>query len=456
MDALSDLLHAVAHCETVPRVGKVSQYYGMAVESVGPDVFLGELCHVHPPSQVAPVIAEVVGFRDGKVMLMPYGNLHGVHVGSEIIATGKTATVPVGRGFVGRIVDAFGHPLDEGGAIEASENYPLYPEPLNPLQRSPISEMLETGVGAIDSFLSVGRGQRMGIFAGSGVGKSTLLGMIARNSRAAVNVIALIGERGREVIDFIQSNLGPEGLERSVVVVAGADQPALVRTRAAFAATALAEYFRNQGLDVLLAMDSVTRFAMAQREIGLAIGEPPTARGYTPSSFSILPKLLERAGNFRVGGSITAFYTVLVEGDDFNEPVTDNLRAILDGHIVLSRQTANRGQFPAVALLESISRLQPQLVNPGHRQTVRELLRLLAVYEDSRDMIDMGVYEAGQNPEIDKAIAVIPEVNRLLAQSADESVDCADLMLQLNTALNRKPPVQRGAAAGARSGAAGQ
>ena len=289
MSTMNAILRAIQHCETVPRVGKVSQYYGMSVESNGPDVFLGELCQVYPPSKSKPVIAEVVGFRDGKVILMPYGNMQGVYIGSEITATGKAATVPVGPAFLGRVVDAFGKPLDKGADISAVEDYPLYPEPINHLTRKPITDILETGVGVIDACLTIGKGQRMGIFAGSGVGKSTLLGMIARNSRSAVNVIALIGERGREVLDFINTNLGPEGLAKSVVVVAGADQPALVRTRAAFAATAIAEYFRNQGLDVMLAMDSVTRFAMAQREIGLAIGEPPTARGYTPSSFSMLP-----------------------------------------------------------------------------------------------------------------------------------------------------------------------
>lgn len=443
----SEALHAIAHCETVPRVGKVTQYYGMAVESNGPDVFLGELCEVYPPSQVTPIIAEVVGFRDGKVMLMPYGNMHGVHVGSEIIATGKAATVPVGSDLIGRVIDAFGQPLDDGPEIVAAEHYPLYPEPINPLTRKPITEILETGVGAIDSFLTVGKGQRMGIFAGSGVGKSTLLGMVARNSQSSINVIALIGERGREVIDFIESNLGPSGLAKSIVVVAGADQPALVRTRAAFAATAVAEYFKNQGQDVMLAMDSVTRFAMAQREIGLAIGEPPTARGYTPSSFSILPKLVERAGNFQTGGSITAFYTVLVEGDDFNEPVTDNLRAILDGHMVLSRSIANQGLLPAVAILESVSRLQSTLVDDNHKRIIREIVRLFSLYDESKDMIDLGVYEPGRNIDLDKALDVVPKVRTLLSQASEEVIDMGDLMLQFTNLLNR-PVGQRRRAEG--------
>ncbi len=447
MSTMNAILRAIQHCETVPRVGKVSQYYGMSVESTGPDVFLGELCQVYPPSKSKPVIAEVVGFRDGKVILMPYGNMQGVYIGSEITATGKAATVPVGPAFLGRVVDAFGKPLDKGADISAVEDYPLYPEPINHLTRKPITDILETGVGVIDACLTIGKGQRMGIFAGSGVGKSTLLGMIARNSRSAVNVIALIGERGREVLDFINTNLGPEGLAKSVVVVAGADQPALVRTRAAFAATAIAEYFRNQGLDVMLAMDSVTRFAMAQREIGLAIGEPPTARGYTPSSFSMLPKLLERAGSFETGGSITAFYTVLVEGDDFNEPVTDNLRAILDGHIVLARRLANMGQLPAVALLESSSRLQNAVVSRHHRTLVGEIRRLLSVHEENKDIIDMGVYQAGRNPDLDKALNAIPALKRLFSQMPEDRVDLEDLLLQLGNVLDKAEAINRPARA---------
>jgi len=420
----------------------------MSVESNGPDVFLGELCQVYPPSQSNPVIAEVVGFRDGKVVLMPYGNMQGVYIGSEITATGKAATVPVGPEFLGRVVDAFGQPLDQGETITPVEHYPLYPDPINHLTRKPITELLETGVGVIDSCLTIGKGQRMGIFAGSGVGKSTLLGMIARNSQSAVNVIALIGERGREVLDFINSNLGEEGLARSVVVVAGADQPALVRTRAAFAATAMAEYFRNQGMDVMLAMDSVTRFAMAQREIGLAIGEPPTVRGYTPSSFSMLPKLLERAGNFEVGGSITAFYTVLVEGDDFNEPVTDNLRAILDGHIVLSRNLANLGRLPAVALLESSSRLQNAVIDESQLALVAEIRRLLSVYEENKDIIEMGVYQAGRNTDLDKALSVLPKLSKLFGQKPDERVELDDMLTQLGTTINQAEAINRAAATG--------
>ena len=440
---MDSILNALRHCETIPRVGKVSQYYGMSVESNGPDVFLGELCQIYPPSQSTPVVAEVVGFREGRVILMPYGNMQGVYIGSEITATGKSATVPVGDAFLGRVVDAFGEPMDGGAAIPALEQYPLYPAPINHMTRKPIDEMLTTGIGMVDACLTIGKGQRMGIFAGSGVGKSTLLGMIARNSAASVNIIALIGERGREVLDFITSNLGPEGLARSVVIVAGADQPALVRTRAAFAATAMAEYFRHHGHDVMLAMDSVTRLAMAQREIGLAIGEPPTSRGYTPSSFSILPRLLERAGRFDVGGSITAFYTILVEGDDFNEPVTDNLRAILDGHIVLTRQLANQGLLPAIDLLESASRLQSAVIDKSQAALVAEIRRLLSIHAESKDIIDMGVYQPGRNPDLDKALAVIPELKKLWVQAAEETVIPEEMLTQLHTVLNRAESLSR-------------
>lgn len=441
--SIARIVHAIQQCETVPRVGTVSQYYGMSLESNGPDVFLGELCQVYPPAQANPVIAEVVGFRDGRVILMPYGNMQGVHIGSEITATGKAATMPVGPEFLGRVVDAFGLPLDQGPPITGVEHYPLYPEPINHLTRKPISEIFETGVGIIDSCLTVGKGQRMGIFAGSGVGKSTLLGMIARNSQAAVNVIALIGERGREVLDFINANLGTEGLAHSIVVVAGADQPALVRTRAAFAATAMAEYFRNQGMDVMLAMDSVTRFAMAQREIGLAIGEAPTSRGYTPSSFSLMPKLLERAGNFELGGSITAFYTVLVEGDDFNEPVTDNLRATLDGHVVLSRNFANLGRLPAVALLESASRLQSAIIDRSHSALVAEVRRLLSIHEENRDIVEMGVYQAGRNTDLDKALNVLPKLYKLFGQKPAERVELEDILTQLHTVMSEAEAINR-------------
>jgi len=435
---------AVEKCETVPRVGKVTQYFGMAVESNGPDVFLGEICQIYPPHARRPISAEVVGFKDGRVILMPYDTLHGIHIGSEITATNESAKMPVGPDLLGRVVDAFGQPVDDRGPIEPAEHYPLHPEPINHLTRKPIKHALVTGVGVIDTCLTVGKGQRMGIFAGSGVGKSTLLGMISKNSQAQVNVIALIGERGREVLDFIHKNLGTEGLKKSVVIVAGADQPALVRTRAAFAATAVAEYFRNQGVDVMLAMDSLTRFAMAQREIGLAVGEPPTSRGYTPSSFSILPKLLERAGNFETGGSITGFYTVLVEGDDFNEPVTDNLRAILDGHIILSRGLANKSLLPAVDILESASRLLTDLIDDSHQATIAELKRLLTIHQESKDIIEMGVYQRGNNADLDRAIAVLPLVQDLFRQQPDFAADPSSTLNELNRCMAQAGVQKRG------------
>lgn len=436
MRNVDSIVQALGSCETIPRVGKVSQFYGLAVESIGPDVFLGELCEIYPPAGVASVVAEVVGFRDGKVMLMPYGSMHGVYIGSEIIATGRSASVPVGPELMGRVVDAFCQPIDGGDTVNTVETYPLYPEPINPLLRAPIEQTFDTGVAVIDSFLTLGQGQRMGVFSGSGVGKSTLLGMVAKNSQADVNVIALIGERGREVIDFVRNSLGDDGLAKSVLIVAGADQPALVRTHAAFAATALAEYFKDQGQQVFLAMDSVTRFAIAQREIGLAIGEPPTARGYTPSTFSLLPRLAERAGNFISGGSITGLYTVLVEGDDFNEPITDNLRAILDGHVVLSRKMANQGQLPAVSVLESISRLQSDLLTDEEQQLVRRALKLFSIYEENNDLVQMGVYQQGRNIEHDEALAVIPKIQDLLAQKPSEVVTRDALMVALATMLN--------------------
>lgn len=430
-------LHAVRHCETVPRSGRVLQFYGAVVESSGPEVFLGELCEIHSPLQMRSIQAEVVGFRDGKVLLMPYGNLQGVHVGSEIVAIGRSVSIKVGEHLRGRVINAFGDALDGLPMEEDGIEYPLYPAPINPMQRARITEVFHTGVKTLDAFLTIGRGQRLGLFAGSGVGKSTLMGMIARNSSSDINVIALIGERGREVRDFIEDNLGVEGLKKSVVVVASADQPALMRAHAAYSATAIAEYFRDQGLQVMLAMDSVTRFAMAQREIGLAVGEPPTSRGYTPSAFSALPKLLERAGNFQSGGSITALYTVLVEGDDFNEPISDHVRAILDGHVVLTRELANKGVFPAVDLLQSISRLLPDLIAKEQREVLTETLRLLAVYAESQDLIEIGAYEPGRSPDVDAAIKLVPLLRRCLKQSPDETSRRETVMSEVRSLLAR-------------------
>ncbi len=431
-------LAAVRSAEFVKRTGSVSQFFGLMVESTGPDVFVGELCEIHSRTHGRPIIAEVIGLRDGKVLLMPYEDLHGISHGNEVIATGKAAYVPVGDALLGRVVDAFGVPLDGLPLPGLTVQYPVYPPPINPLKRSRIRQVLETGVRAVDSLLTLGRGQRIGIFAGSGVGKSTLLGMIARNMNADVNVIALVGERGREVRDFIEDILGPEGLKRSVVIVATSDQPALVRMRAALAATAIAEFFRDQGRDVVLTMDSVTRFAMAQREIGLSVGEPPTARGYTPSVFAMLPRLLERGGATGSGGSITAFYTILVEGDDLNDPIADAVRAILDGHVVLARNLAHRGHFPAIDVLASVSRLVPDLASATDLALIKQTVRLLSVYQTSKDLVDVGAYRAGVNPELDQAIRIMPELESFLVQGPREPVARLAAMEQLHRIINAK------------------
>lgn len=428
-------LSAVRNTDLVRRTGRITQFFGLVVESAGPDAVLGEVCEIYSRSQGAPILAEVVGLKDGKVLLMPYGELRGIGLGSEVIATGRPMQIPIGEEVLGRVIDAFGQPLDGKPLPHLKHHYQLKTEPLNPLSRPRIHDILETGVRPIDALLTLGRGQRVGIFAGSGVGKSTLLGMIARNMRADINVIALIGERGREVLDFVEKNLGRNGLARSVVVVATSDQPALVRSRAAYAATAIAEFFRDRGMHVMLTMDSITRFAMAHREIGLAIGEPPTSRGYTPSVFAILPKLLERCGTSDSGGSISALYTVLVEGDDMNDPISDSVRSILDGHIVLSRELAHQGHYPAIDVLASISRLMPDLVNKEDRQLAQRAVSLLGVYRKNRDMIDVGAYRAGTNAELDAAIAQMPELGTFLCQEMDQSQSRAEAIARLKTLL---------------------
>lgn len=414
-------LEAIESSEFTRRVGRVTQFLGLVIEADGPDAYLGEKCEVISRSQVSSVMAEVVGIKQGRVLLMPYGEIRGISIGSEVVASGKKFEVPVGAALLGRVIDAFGRPLDGHAAPATETDYPIYNEPLNPMERPRISKILETGVASIDSLLTIGRGQRVGIFAGSGVGKSSLLGMIARNMRADINVIALVGERGREVLDFVEQNLGAEGLKRSVVVVATSDQPPLVRAHAALAATAIAEYFRDAGNDVLLTMDSLTRFAMAQREVGLAIGEPPTARGYTPSVFSLLPRLLERGGTAPGGGSITAFYTILVEGDDLNDPISDNVRAILDGSIVLSRDLASEHYYPPVDVLQSNSRLLPMLVDDSEMEVIGKTLRTLGTYQRSRDMVEIGAYRAGSNPELDVALTLMPQIREFLCQGFGES-----------------------------------
>ncbi len=407
---------ATGHAPLHTRFGEVRQVTGWTVEAEGPDVALGEVCTLRPRGAGAPVEAEVVALRGERVTLMPYGPATGVAAGSRVVAEGSRHEMPVGDALLGRVIDAFGQPLDGLAPPVPTEHRPLRPPPLNPLQRPRIDQALETGVRCIDGLLTLGQGQRVGIFAASGVGKSTLLGLVARHVRADVNVIALVGERGREVREFIDRQLGPEGLRRSVVVVAASDQPALVRVRAAHAALAIAEHFRDQGRQVMLTMDSVTRYAMARREVGLAAGEPPTARGYTPSVFADLPVLCERCGTAPSGGAITALLTVLVEGDDHDEPVADALRATLDGHIVLSRDIATRGIWPAIDVLRSTSRLMPELADDGERAAAARLVQAIATLERNRSMVEIGAYTPGHNAALDRALAAAPRIEAFLRQ----------------------------------------
>ena len=423
-------LDAVRGAELTRRSGKVLAISGYSIEAAGPQAALGELCEL-PLANGERLLAEVVGLRPGRVVLMPYGEPRGIGAGSAVVASGSPPGIGVGAALLGRVIDPFGVPLDGKAAPTPLTMRSLYAPPINPLTRPPIDRLLETGVRAIDSLLPLGCGQRIGIFAGSGVGKSTLLGMLARRVSSDINVIALIGERGREVREFVEQQLGEEGLRRSVVLVATSDQPALVRMRAAHAATAIAEHFRDEGKQVLLMMDSITRFAMARREIGLAAGEPPTARGYTPSVFSDIPALCERCGATDSGGAISALYTVLVEGDDFNEPISDIVRATLDGHVMLSRELAHEGHFPAIDVLQSASRLASQLASGEERRTMTAAVELLATYERNRQMLDMGAYRAGSNATIDRAVAAFPALRAFLRQPVEELAQRPASMAQL-------------------------
>jgi len=417
IDKYINLINMTSLCQ---MKGKITQAIGLALEAMGPRLSLGELCYIQSSCNSAHMIpAEVVGFKNKRILLMPLGDIEGIGPGSDLLATGETLRVNVGMGLEGRVLNGLGEPIDEMGGVFMEDTYPVMNQPPNPLKRKRINEVLPVGVKAIDGLLSIGKGQRMGIFSGSGVGKSTLIGMIARNTEADINVIALIGERGREVREFLERDLGEEGLAKSVVIVATSDQPALVRLKGAFVATSIAEYFRDQGKDVLLLMDSITRFALAQREIGLAIGEPPATRGYTPSVFALLPKLLERAGTSETG-SITGLYSVLVEGDDMNEPITDAVRGIVDGHIVLSRKLAAMNRYPAIDVLQSISRVMIDLVSREQMEDVSKLRNILAAYEEARDLIDIGAYKDGSNPRIDEAIQLIEQCNEFLQQEIYE------------------------------------
>jgi flagellum-specific ATP synthase len=437
MNAYVDALRATA---TYVRAGRITRVSGLALEADGPDVHLGEVCRLESDDGRPAHRGEVVSVQEGRVLLMPYGATHGIGVGSRVVATGEVPHVAVGDPMLGRVVDAFGAPFDGGGAIDAGTRMPLHPRPINPLARAPIDTAMPTGVRVIDALLPLGCGQRVGIFAGSGVGKSSLMGMLARGVQADVNVVALIGERGREVQEFITHCLDDDARRRTVVLAATADQPAVVRARAAYAATAIAEHFRDRGARVFMMMDSVTRFAMARREIDLAAGQPPTARGYTPSVFTEIPALCERCGSLRGGGSITAVYTVLVEGDDHNEPIADALRATLDGHIVLTRELAHQGHFPAVDVLQSVSRLESQLLSGDDRRLQGRLRALLATHGRHAEMVDMGLYKGGANPALDEALQKMPALNEFLRQDLQSLSPRAETARRLAAALEDVRP----------------
>jgi flagellum-specific ATP synthase len=434
MNALSGIRAALQRAELTRRIGWVRRLQGLAVEAQGPDVEVGELCRIVPRSDAAPVLAEVVGLEQERVVLLPYGALHGIAAGARVEALGPASDLAVGPGLIGRVIDGFGRPLDGQPAAACPERIALQAAATNPMQRPRIDRVLETGVRAIDVFLTIGHGQRVGIFAGSGVGKSSLLGMITRQARADLNVVALVGERGREVREFVEEQLGPEGLARSIVVAATSEQPALARIRAAHAAVALARHFAQQGKSVLLTLDSITRLAMARREVGLAAGEPPTARGYTPSVFAELPQICERCGTLPSGGSVTALLTVLVEGDDLNEPVADHMRAILDGHIVLARELAQQAHFPAIDLLRSASRLLPDLADSADRRLLAEALRHLAVLERNRQLVELGAYAKGANPALDAALAIEAPLFAWLRQD-EGGTRRTDALVQLRALL---------------------
>ena len=425
-------LDILKNTDTVSQSGKVMKVVGLTVESNGPVVNMGDICRIYPSDGISFVEAEVVGFRDQRVLLMPFGDMNGIGFGSRVVSTGRSLRVAVSDDLVGRVLNALGEPMDYGLPIKATDYYPVDNMPPNPLSRTRIKEEFPLGIRAIDGLLTVGQGQRLGIFAGSGVGKSTLLGMIARNAVADVNVIVLVGERGREVKDFIEKDLGKAGLKKSVLIVATSDQPALLRLKAAMVGTSIAEYFRDKGLKVLMLMDSVTRFAMAQREIGMAVGEPPISRGFPPSVYSILPKLLERSGTSDKG-SITGLYTVLVEGDDMNEPISDTVRGILDGHIVLSRALATSNHYPAIDVLESISRVMKEIVPPEQYDQAGFIKNAMAVYKKAKDLIDIGAYKSGSSAGIDEAIRLTPQINNFLCQRVEETAEYSEIVERLHS-----------------------
>jgi flagellum-specific ATP synthase len=438
---LDAALHRVRQTRVTETCGRVVQVIGLVIESEGPLAAVGEVCRIESAHGDGFTLAEVVGFRNHHLLLMPLGELHGIHPGSEVIATGTPMMMPVGNALKGRVVDGLGKPLDSLGPLAADYAVSLNVLPPHPLKRQRIRDVFQTGIKAIDTFTPCGRGQRMGIFAGSGVGKSTLLGMMASHAEADVNVIALVGERGREVREFLERDLDERGRRKSVVIVATSNEPALHRVKGAFLAMAIAEYFRDSGQSVLLMMDSLTRLAMAQREIGLAVGEPPTTRGYTPSVFSLLPQLLERAGTGEKG-AITGLFTVLVEADDMNDPIADATRSILDGHIVLTRELATQNHYPAIDVLESVSRLNRDLLNPAQLKLAADAREHMAVYRRNQDLINIGAYPAGSSPVIDHAISLREPLNRFLRQNVNESLGAAQSWSQLTQTLSlQKTPI---------------
>jgi len=440
MDTAVDILEVydkiIENTDPIKLNGKVTDVIGFVIISIGPNVSLGEICIVVDRGGKEICKSEVVGFKEGKVLSIALGDIHNISPSCQIISTGKSFSIGVGEQLLGRVIDGFGNPIDDQGEIEFCSIRTAFREPPNPLSRKRINYPLQTGVKAIDGLLTVGRGQRIGIFAGSGVGKSVMLGMIARNTDADVSVIVLVGERGREVKEFIDKDLGEEGLKKSVIIVATSDKPSLARIKAAFIGTTIAEYFRDKGKDVVLMMDSVTRFAHAQREVGITIGEPPTTKGYTPSVFAILPKLLERAGTSSKG-SITGFYTVLVDGDDLSDPIADSVRSILDGHIVLSRKLANKGQFPAIDTLQSVSRVMPDIVPKDHRSRAMEFNEIIASYNEAEDLINIGAYVKGSNPQIDHALSKIQSLRGFLKQDIYEKSNFEETVGKLEQLIEK-------------------
>ena len=434
-------LNIIDRTETIKQIGKITEIIGLTIEADGPKSSIGDLCYIYNDFNDKPTMAEVVGFKKNRILLMPLASPDGIHPGAMVVNTGSAMKIGVGNQLIGRVLNGLGQPIDTLGEIRFSEYRSTRADAINPLKRKRITEPLALGIRAVDGFATVGKGQRMGIFAGSGVGKSTTLGMMAKNTSADLNVIALIGERGREVKEFIEEILGAEGMKRSIVVAATSEQPSLVKIKAAFVATTIAEYFRDKGMDVLFMLDSITRIAMAQREVGLAIGEPPATRGYTPSVFALMPKLMERAGTNEFG-TMTALYTVLVEGDDFNEPISDTSRSILDGHIVLSRALAHKNHYPAVDVLQSLSRVMGDVTTEEHKNAAGLLRNLLAVHAKNEDLINIGAYVKGTDPICDKAISMMNDINKFLIQSTKEKTEyneTVNTLLQLGQIAANQP-----------------